>query len=243
MDDGNNQSGLVCLRPQAQETAEALDAAAVEAALSLCEENGHALSTAWDAGPFQPHDSSHAAAGPPALPHPLQGGLQGKTQVLQVQCGAIAGLPSLCSAQDNCLPTFPAGLDGLPPDSATSCASRALELRYVGAPPLPEAVADVGDFVQQKSQMSLDVGVKCGSKKWAQLRAESNHRGTRDARPEAPGSSDLHALFIWNSDVSSCCFLSLLRWQARCSTTARQRLKIIQRYDDRRRTLLSKQLN
>lgn len=179
MDDGNNQSGLVCLRPKAQETAEALDAAAVEAALSLCEENGHALSTAWDAGPFQPHDSSHTAAGPPGLHHPLQGGLQGKTEVLEVQCGAGAQLPSLCGTQDNCLATFPAGLGGLPADSATVCTSTALEPRYVGAPPLPEAVADVGDFVQQKSQMSLNAGAKCGSKKWAQLRAESNHRGMR----------------------------------------------------------------
>lgn len=167
------------LHPQAQETAEALDAAAVEAALSLCEENGHALSTAWDAGPFQPHESSHPAVVPPVLPHPLQGGLEGKTQVLEVHCGAAAQLPSLCGARDNCLATFPPGLSGLPPASTTSRTSTAREPRYVGAAPLPEAGADVGDFVHQKSQMSLDVGAKRGSKKWAQLRAESNHRGMK----------------------------------------------------------------
>lgn len=177
----------MCLRPQAQETAEALDAAAVEAALSLCEENGHALSTAWDAGPF--HEPSHPTA-PPGLPHPLQGGLEGKAQVLDVHCGAAAQLPPLCGAQDACLATFPLGLSGLPAASTTSCRSTALEHRYVRAPPLPEAGADVGDFVHQKSQMSLDVSAKRGSKKWAQLRAESNHRGTK-RRAEAPTSAYL----------------------------------------------------
>ncbi|XP_075887598.1 bromodomain-containing protein 8 isoform X2 [Nelusetta ayraudi] len=181
---------IAIIEEKAQETAEALDAAAVEAALSLCEENGHALSTAWDAGPFQPHESSHPSVVPPGLPHPLQGGLEGKTQVLEVHCGAAAQLPSLCGARDNCLATFPPGLSGLPPASTTSRTSTARQLRYVGAAPLPEAGADVGGFVHQKSQMSLDVSAKRGSKKWAQLRAESNHRGS--VFDDSPPATEKH---------------------------------------------------
>ncbi|KAF3706493.1 Bromodomain-containing protein 8 [Channa argus] len=45
---------IAIIEEKADEAAEALDAAAVEAALSLCEENGHALSGAWETGPFQP---------------------------------------------------------------------------------------------------------------------------------------------------------------------------------------------
>lgn len=166
---------VISLPPQAHETAEALDAAAVEAALSLCEENGHALSTAWEAGPFQPHESHPAV--PSRVPHPLQGGLEGKAEVVEVHGGTAASLSSLCSTRDNCLVTFPVGLSGLPPTSSTSCNSTGLEPCYVRAPLPPKAARETGDFVHQKSQISLDVSAKCGSKKWAQLRADNNHRG------------------------------------------------------------------
>eukprot|EP00064_Thunnus_orientalis_P008875 superscaffoldBa00001087_g8898 len=74
---------IAIIEDKADETAEALDAAAVEAALSLCEENGHALSGAWEAEPFQPH-GSHPAV-PTGVPQSssLHNSLAGKTQVLE----------------------------------------------------------------------------------------------------------------------------------------------------------------
>uniref|UniRef100_A0A671TSF9 Bromodomain-containing protein 8 n=1 Tax=Sparus aurata TaxID=8175 RepID=A0A671TSF9_SPAAU len=123
---------LHCLMPRtwwtADESAEALDAAAVEAALSLCEENGHALSAAWETGPFQPH-GCHAAV-PAGVPQSLQSSsFQSslKTEVLEGQGGTSASLSSLCNSEDNCLTAFPMGLRSLPPTSSSSCNSKSLE--------------------------------------------------------------------------------------------------------------------
>lgn len=163
--------------PQADETAEALDAAAVEAALSLCEENGHALSSAWEAGSFHPHES-HAAV-PSGVPHLLQSSLEGKTDGLEVHGGTSASLSSLCNNQDNCLAAFPMGPSGLPPTSSSLGNSKSLEHCYVGAPPQPEAVREAGDVVPRKNQISLDVTVKCGSEMWVQQRPDNHHGGMR----------------------------------------------------------------
>nr|XP_043897633.1 bromodomain-containing protein 8-like isoform X4 [Solea senegalensis] len=87
-------------RSKADEAAEALDAAAVEAALSLCEENGHALSGAWEAGPFQPH-SSHPTAPSFGAPQSssLLCGLEGK-----VQDDTSASLSDQCLVEFSALP-------------------------------------------------------------------------------------------------------------------------------------------
>ena len=171
------RSRVVSLLLQADETAEALDAAAVEAALSLCEENGHALSGAWEAGPFQPREShqSHtiAPAGTPRSPS-LHGSLEGKRQV---QGGTSASLSSLCNSRDNSLAAFPTGPRGLPPTSSSSRSSKSLEHCHTGAPPQPEAMRETGGLVQQKSQISLDVTIKCESERWAQQRPENPHGG------------------------------------------------------------------
>uniref|UniRef100_A0A671TUD0 Bromodomain-containing protein 8 n=1 Tax=Sparus aurata TaxID=8175 RepID=A0A671TUD0_SPAAU len=102
---------IAIIEDKADESAEALDAAAVEAALSLCEENGHALSAAWETGPFQPH-GCHAAV-PAGVPQSLQSSsFQSslKTEVLEGQGGTSASLSSLCNSEDNCLTAFPMGL-------------------------------------------------------------------------------------------------------------------------------------
>uniref|UniRef100_A0A8D0CSH9 Bromodomain-containing protein 8 n=1 Tax=Sander lucioperca TaxID=283035 RepID=A0A8D0CSH9_SANLU len=114
------RSRVISLPLQADEIVEALDAAAVEAALSLCEENGHALSGAWEAGPFQPHESHPAV--PTGDPQSLSfhSCLEGKTELLEVQRGTSASLSSVCNSQDNGLAAFPMGLRGLPPTSSSS---------------------------------------------------------------------------------------------------------------------------
>ncbi|XP_033954352.1 bromodomain-containing protein 8 isoform X4 [Pseudochaenichthys georgianus] len=146
---------IAIIEDKAEEAAEALDAAAVEAALSLCEENGHALSGSWEAGPLQPHESQ--PAGPTGVPQPssLHSSLEGKTEALEAQCGTSASLSSLCNSQDNCLPAFPMGRRRPPPTSSS----------YTGAPPQPEAMRQTGELVHQKRHISLDVTLKCESEK------------------------------------------------------------------------------
>ncbi|XP_054482336.1 bromodomain-containing protein 8 [Anoplopoma fimbria] len=121
-------------------TAEALDAAAVEAALSLCEENGHALSGAWEPGPFQPHESQSAVPTGVQQPLSLHSSLEGKTEVLGVRGGTSASLSSLCNSQDSGLAAFPVGRRGLPQTSSSSRSSKNWEHCRTGAPPQPEGI-------------------------------------------------------------------------------------------------------
>uniref|UniRef100_A0A8K9VFY7 Bromodomain-containing protein 8 n=1 Tax=Oncorhynchus mykiss TaxID=8022 RepID=A0A8K9VFY7_ONCMY len=87
------------------ENTEALDAAAVEAALSLCEETGHALSGHWEPGPFKspecdPSGASHLSS--------LAGSLEMKREVMQLRGGTSA-----CDSQDNCPSGYPHPLEGV----------------------------------------------------------------------------------------------------------------------------------
>lgn len=171
------RSRVISLPLQADEIVEALDAAAVEAALSLCEENGHALSGAWEAGPFQPHESHPAV--PTGDPQSLSfhSCLEGKTELLEVQRGTSASLSSVCNSQDNGLAAFPMGLRGLPPTSSSSRSSKSLEHCHTGAPPQPEAMRETGGLAHQRSQISRGITIKCESKKWTQQRPEKPHGG------------------------------------------------------------------
>ncbi|XP_029376070.1 bromodomain-containing protein 8 isoform X3 [Echeneis naucrates] len=166
---------IAIIEDKADEAAEALDAAAVEAALSLCEENGHALSGAWEAGPFQPH-GSHSSV-PTGIPQSasLHCSLAGKTELLEVQDETSAALSSLCNSQDSCLAVFPIGLRSIPPTTSSSCNLKSMELCHTGAPPHPEGIKETGEVVHPKSQISLGVSIKCESEKWAQQRPRKSH--------------------------------------------------------------------
>lgn len=168
---------IAIIEDKADESAEALDAAAVEAALSLCEENGHTLAGAWDSGPFQPPQSNHAVApgAPQCSSH--RSSLVGKTEVLQVHGGDSAQRPSQCNSQDNCLAVLPMGIRGRSPTSLSSRNS-ILEHCHPGAPPHPRAIREAADKVQQADQISADISIKCESEKWAQHRPEKTHRDT-----------------------------------------------------------------
>ncbi|XP_060910798.1 bromodomain-containing protein 8 isoform X1 [Labrus mixtus] len=163
---------IAIIEDKADETAEALDAAAVEAALSLCEENSHALSGAWTAGPFQPHEPHSAVPTGVQQSLSLSCSLEGKTEVLESQGGTSASLSSLCNSQDNCFAAFSAGLRGHPPIS--SCNSKSLEHRPAGATPHPEAIRESGDMKHQKRHISLDLNIKSESEKWAQQRLDKS---------------------------------------------------------------------
>ncbi|XP_068456358.1 bromodomain-containing protein 8 isoform X2 [Clinocottus analis] len=166
---------IAIIEDKTDATAEALDAAAVEAALSLCEENGHALSVAWEPGPFQPHGSHPAGPTGVQQSSSRHSSLEGNTKVLEVQGGTSASLSSRCS-QDICLTAFPIGQRGLPHTSSSSRSSKSLEHCRTGAPPQPEAIRETGVLAQQKSQTSLDITLKRDREKWAQQRPENPHR-------------------------------------------------------------------
>ncbi|XP_035479917.2 bromodomain-containing protein 8 isoform X8 [Scophthalmus maximus] len=162
-------------KDKADEAAEALDAAAVEAALSLCEENGHALSGAWQTGPFQPHEPHPSVPTRAPRSSSLLCSLEGKTEVLEVQNENSASLSSLCNSQDHCLAVFPAGLKSVPLSSSSSCNSKSLERCPAGAPPRPQALRGTGEAVHPKGRISSDVSIKCEREKWSQQRPNKSH--------------------------------------------------------------------
>lgn len=163
---------IAIIEDKADETAEALDAAAVEAALSLCEENSHALSGAWAVGPFQPHNPAVSTGVQQSLNQ--NSSLEGKKEVFQAEGETSALLPSLCSNQDNCFAAFPVGLRGPASTSSSSCNSKSLEHCHNGATLQPVAMIETGKTVHQKSQISSDGTTKCDSKKWVQQRVDKS---------------------------------------------------------------------
>ncbi|KAM9331726.1 bromodomain-containing protein 8-like [Pholidichthys leucotaenia] len=157
---------IAIIEDKADEAAEALDAAAVEAALSLCEENGHALSGAWDAGPFRSHESPQPTVSP-AMPQSssLCPSLDGRTEAL---------LSPLCSGQDNQITGFPLRIRSLPPTSS-SCNSKSLLHCRSGATLHSEAGAmgsETGEVGLLKNAVSSDIPIKCDGDRWAQQRPE-----------------------------------------------------------------------
>lgn len=135
---------------QADEAAEALDAAAVEAALSLCEENVHALSGSWATGPFQPQE-----------PHPTVSVVvtQSSSFHRSLEEGADSSLSSLYSSQENSLTVFPVELRSLPLSS--SCSSKTLERCRGATPPQADATRETEEAGDPNKQALMD-----GSKEW-----------------------------------------------------------------------------
>uniref|UniRef100_I3JBQ9 Bromodomain-containing protein 8 n=7 Tax=Pseudocrenilabrinae TaxID=318546 RepID=I3JBQ9_ORENI len=128
---------IAIIEEKADEAADALDAAAVEAALSLCEENGHALSAAWDSGPFQPHEPHN-----PTVP---TGAIQSSSLHCSLEERTEASLSSFRNSQDNHLAGFPVGLRSIPPSSSSGCDSKILEHYRSGTPPQSAAVRETGE--------------------------------------------------------------------------------------------------
>ncbi|KAL3971118.1 visinin-like protein 1 [Sarotherodon galilaeus] len=155
---------IAIIEEKADEAADALDAAAVEAALSLCEENGHALSAAWDSGPFQPHEPHN-----PTVP---TGAIQSSSLHCSLEERTEASLSSFRNSQDNHLAGFPVGLRSIPPSSSSGCDSKILEHYRSGTPPQSAAVRETGEAVHSKTQMS---SIKCEREKWAQQIPEKIH--------------------------------------------------------------------
>uniref|UniRef100_A0A8C7L4Y6 Bromodomain-containing protein 8 n=1 Tax=Oncorhynchus kisutch TaxID=8019 RepID=A0A8C7L4Y6_ONCKI len=96
---------IAIIEDKGDENTEALDAAAVEAALSLCEETGHALSGHWEPGPFKSPECDRSGASHLSS---LAGSLEMKREVMQLRGGTSA-----CDSQDNCPSGYPHPLEGV----------------------------------------------------------------------------------------------------------------------------------
>lgn len=145
----------------------------MEAALSLCEETGHALSgPPWEPGPFKPPESNPAAPtrAPQASSYSssLHGSLEVKRESLEIRGGASA-----CDSQDNCTSgyTHPLGISGLPP----SCSSMMLEHSQPIGARLQHGV--MGGADGEGSPVSPHATIKCESEEWTQQGADTPHAG------------------------------------------------------------------
>ncbi|CDQ83016.1 unnamed protein product [Oncorhynchus mykiss] len=161
---------IAIIEDKGDENTEALDAAAVEAALSLCEETGHALSGHWEPGPFKspecdPSGASHLSS--------LAGSLEMKREVMQLRGGTSA-----CDSQDNCPSGYPhpLGISGLPPSSSSSsCSSMMLEhSQAIGARLHPGAM---GGADGEGSPVSPHATIRCESEEWTQQGADTPYAG------------------------------------------------------------------
>ncbi|KAM9439121.1 bromodomain-containing protein 8 isoform 1-T1 [Salvelinus alpinus] len=153
---------IAIIEDKGDENTEALDAAAVEAALSLCEETGHALSGHWEPGPFKSPESDPSGSSHLSSSHlsSLAGSLEVKREVLQLRGGTSA-----CDSQDNCPSGYPhpLGISGLP---SSSCSSMMLEhSQAIGARLQPGAM---GGADGEGSPVSPHATIRCESEEWTQ---------------------------------------------------------------------------
>ncbi|KAM8900577.1 bromodomain-containing protein 8-like isoform 2-T2 [Spinachia spinachia] len=184
-------------------TADALDAAAVEAALSLCEEDSRALCGTWGAGPFHPNGTLPAVPTGVHQASSLHSSPQGNTEVLGLH-GWTPALPSLlCISRESGLAAIPMGPGGLP---RTSSSSKTSPQQDTAAGPRPTAMRGPRVLARQKSRISLDVtlrredsgleGSPLTPRRRKGMRAEDRRGGESAARAGAGPSEDgrsLHA--------------------------------------------------
>ncbi|XP_078786704.1 bromodomain-containing protein 8 isoform X2 [Oryzias latipes] len=156
---------IAIIEEKANEAAEALDAAAVEAALSLCEENGHALPAGWDSGPFQPRESQDAETA---------AALQPSSLYCSMEAGSEASL--ICNSKNNCLAGFPLELRSPPPVPLSSCNSKTLE-RCQSSPSM-HSEAQTPQRRDTKEPAPEDSTVKCESY------SEAPENNDRDSKKE-----------------------------------------------------------
>ncbi|XP_013984848.1 bromodomain-containing protein 8 isoform X4 [Salmo salar] len=175
---------IAIIEDKGDENTEALDAAAVEAALSLCEETGHALSGHWEPGPFKSPESDPSGASHLSS---LAGSLEVKREVLQLRRGTSA-----CDSQDNCPSGYPhpLGISGLPPSSSSSsCSSMMLEhSQAIGARLQPGAM---GGADGEGSPFSPHATIRCESEEWTQQGADTPHADSEDCPMTRRHSKDV----------------------------------------------------
>ncbi|XP_045063878.1 bromodomain-containing protein 8-like [Coregonus clupeaformis] len=179
---------IAIIEDKGDENTEALDAAAVEAALSLCEETGYALSGRLEPGPFKPPESDPSGA-PHSSSHlsSLAGSQEVKREALELRSGSSA-----CDSQDNCPSGYPRplGISGLPPSSSSSsCSSMMLEhSQAIGGRLQPGAM---GGADGEGSPVSPHATIKCESEEWTQQGADTPHADSEDGPMTRRHSKDV----------------------------------------------------
>nr|XP_046173900.1 bromodomain-containing protein 8 isoform X3 [Oncorhynchus gorbuscha] len=175
---------IAIIEDKGDENTEALDAAAVEAALSLCEETGHALSGHWEPGPFKSPECDRSGASHLSS---LAGSLEMKREVMQLRGGTSA-----CDSQDNCPSGYPhpLGISGLPPSSSSSsCSSMMLEhSQAIGARLEPGAM---GGADGEGSPVSPHATIRCESEEWTQQGADNPYADSEDGPMTRRHSKDV----------------------------------------------------
>ncbi|KAM6986632.1 bromodomain-containing protein 8 [Aplochiton taeniatus] len=152
---------IAIIEDKGDDHAEALDAAAVEAALSLCEETGHALAGPWEAGPFKSPEAGPTVFHPPSR----NSSLDGKREMLQIR-GATSTPLSSCDGQ-SCYPSaYP--LSSLPASLPSVCSLGRLEHTKPGVLLQSEAPRGTREEGHQGSPISLHTVIKCESEEWTQ---------------------------------------------------------------------------
>ncbi|XP_016336528.1 bromodomain-containing protein 8-like [Sinocyclocheilus anshuiensis] len=96
---------IAIIEEKGDENAEALDAAAVEAALSLCEDTGHNLSGTWEPDPFRPSGPEPSSTSEDLDPHSLHL-LEGKREGLDL-CGSSSGCAQEYTTPSTTVPSVP----------------------------------------------------------------------------------------------------------------------------------------
>ncbi|KAK7143694.1 hypothetical protein R3I93_014755 [Phoxinus phoxinus] len=96
---------IAIIEEKGEENAEALDAAAVEAALSLCEDTGHSLSGTWEPNPFRPIGPEPSSTSEDLDPHSLHL-LEGKRDGPDT-CGSSSGCAQGYPAPSTTVPSVP----------------------------------------------------------------------------------------------------------------------------------------
>ncbi|KAK7130951.1 hypothetical protein R3I94_016179 [Phoxinus phoxinus] len=96
---------IAIIEEKGEENAEALDAAAVEAALSLCEDTGHSLSGTWEPNPFRPIGPEPSSTSEDLDPHSLHL-LEGKRDGPDT-CGSNSGCAQGYPAPSTTVPSVP----------------------------------------------------------------------------------------------------------------------------------------
>uniref|UniRef100_A0A1A7Z078 Bromodomain-containing protein 8 n=1 Tax=Iconisemion striatum TaxID=60296 RepID=A0A1A7Z078_9TELE len=157
---------IAIIEDKADDAAEALDAAAVEAALSLCEENSHTLAGSWDTGPYQTQELH------PTVP------AQSSALHCSLEASAEAPLSSQYNSQDNGISVFPVELRSRPPPSSSN--SKALEQCHSATPPQSEAAREI-ETGDPSKHISLDGSTESENK--PQQECEKTYRALEDNPP------------------------------------------------------------
>uniref|UniRef100_A0A672JX32 Bromodomain-containing protein 8 n=1 Tax=Sinocyclocheilus grahami TaxID=75366 RepID=A0A672JX32_SINGR len=176
---------IAIIEEKGDENAEALDAAAVEAALSLCEDTGHNLSGPWEPNPFRtigPEPSSTLEDLDPHSLHLLEGKREGPDM-----CGSSSGCAQGYTTPSTTVPSVPQDPTPTAGEGSVSAMKAGLE---------GDGVEDCGgeedgDLSEPEGETELDPPASESEDGYSMHTASSSVQlhTTADSIPSSPASS------------------------------------------------------